>query len=54
MSKSLRELTKMVASAQNMADWNHLLDDHASCLGLSRHLDPDPAVRAASAADAVD
>ena len=44
----------MVASAQNMADWNHLLNDHASSLGLSRHLDPDPAVRAADAADAVE
>jgi len=55
MSKSFRELTKMIASASNMADWNHLLNDHgASSLGLSRHLDPDPAVRAAAAADAVD
>ena len=50
MSKSLRELTKMVASANNMADWNH----HATCLGFSWHLDPDPAARAAAAADAVD
>ena len=55
MSKTFRELSpKMIASAINMADWNHLLNDHASSLGLSRHLDPDPAVRAAAAADAVD
>jgi len=43
----------VVVSAQNVADWNHMLHDHASCLGLLRHLDPDPAIRADAAADAV-
>jgi hypothetical protein len=55
MSKTFRELSpRMIASAANMADWNHLLNDHAVSLGLNRHLDPDPAVRAAAAVEAVD